>query len=251
MPKMPHSSLNLSMGRSRCRAGWSAPPVGVLASFYAARPSKCRAMPIDHTCSASATAQSMTAAPPTASAGDPRRSCRSPTAGTPALRASVEHRRTVLRRTETTTRPPASPNSAAKLLPGAAVPPPTGTSTGSRCRSHCRNAHSASVTARPPSEQSCADSTTLARPLRAGPRSARARAARSTRGTSPATRPCTVLRYSLPPRLRRACRRAARCRGRWRGTRVRARSTGIFDQPTTPMIGVGIDAPCRRSRCRG
>ena len=76
----------------------------------------------------------------------------------------------------------------------------TSTATARRPRADAAGveAHSASVTARPPSEQSCADAAAARPRLGKSSMSARSRA-RSSAGGSPRTRPWIGFRYSLPP----------------------------------------------------
>ena len=102
---------------------------------------------------------------------------------------------------------------------------------------------SASVTASPPSEQSCADSS---RPLPARSTSSRcsaASAARSSAGGRPRSNPCTVFKYSLPPS-------SPWFSPNWtidKPTAGNARARTVLASsmtPTTPMTGVGrIGAP--------
>ena len=98
--------------------------------------------------------------------------------------------------------------------------------------------HSASVTARPPSAQSCADRI---RPLATPSTSTRCSAAsrsRSSSGGTPRTSPCTTFRYSLPPSSPRS-HRAARRRRRRAERPARPRVAASSISPTTPSTGVG------------
>ena len=138
--------------------------------------------------------------------------------------------------TLTTARDADSPNSAA--------------SHGTRRRRRARRpstpmpplskAHSASATARPPSEQSCAERSSPAAAARASSSiSARSRA-RSSRGGSPLHHAVDASSDTRCRRARRSSRRAARCRRRRCLKRPRQRrATASSISPTTPMIGVG------------
>ena len=156
MPKTPHSSWNLSN-----IIGFSA------ASCLSARGLRAVilfSIAVAHACSASATGMSIAACPFTLSrialAADPCRS-RAPARRPPSPPPSP--RRDAGSRTDTTMRDADSPNSVAltakprrrsgrrradAAVTSALTPMPP-----------VSNVHSASATARPPSEQSCADST--------------------------------------------------------------------------------------------
>ena len=159
-------------------------------------------------------------------------------AGTPAAAARCKHFRHIVGGSDTTTRDADSPNSAAASLirrvscdvdlerdlgADAAVP----------------KQHSASVTASPPSEQSCAERTSARRPAsRADPEGALA-PRDPERGGAPRTRPWTTSDTRCRParpRLRPSSTMTSP--DPWKRPRQAARSA-CSSRPTTPMTGVG------------
>ena len=114
------------------------------------------------------------------------------------------------------------------------------------------NAHSASVTARPPSEQSCAERSSPAA-ARVGQQrdAARASRARSSRGGCPATRPCTRLQVLAAAELAVAlAEQHDRRRPRPRNARATTRGR-ILDHADDADDRRRDRSPGRRSRCRG
>ena len=283
MPKTPHSSLNLSMRAGVARGRRSA------RGRSASRSRQYRSCDVMAACSALAAARARSAAASRPTSAGTRRSARraidapaatiarcgrsarlradavdaatatAPDASPPVVpitpRGNVRpgatlHDRARRRTRRTMTRPPASP----KSVPSAAIAgsPARGTST-SQPMPPVSNAHSASVTARPPSEQSCAD---CSRPPAAARRSAARCSARfALRGPAPAARPApgrgSIFRYSLPPSSPTFVARAARSRRR-RRLNVRASDARrILDQPDDADDRRRDRSPGRRSRCRG
>src|SRR5438270_6166983 len=101
---------------------------------------------------------------------------------------------------------------------------------------------SASVTASPPSEQSCADFSNPARTQsRTAFCTARSRA-KSSGGGTPATLPWTVLRYSLPPRWPWPKPPTMATRSPAAMKQLPAFFAQSSIRPTIPIIGVGITA---------
>ena len=137
---------------------------------------------------------------------------------------------------DTTMREADSPNSVAWVSKPAS-PAAAGTSTVTPMPA-LSNVHSASVTARPPSAQSCADSTRPSRMARTVNACSATSRARSSAGASPRTRPCITDRYSLPPsspRLSPSSTTIAPLRLNIRVATLDASSS----RPTTPSTGVG------------
>ena len=233
MPKTPHSSLNLSSMWS-----WRSPG---FALFYAAGRAKYRSSAVDQICSASATAQSIADVPvhapcarraPPVRPIDPRRDAAPRRASCSSVaRFCGAHRHDHARRRF------AEERRVHRRGPSASTP-------ARRRRSRCRlvsNAHSASVTARPPSEQSCAERS---RPADAPPRRAARCSARSRveveRRRLPLHEAVHAPSGTRCRRARRCPRRAARCR-RPAAWNVRASTRGgVVDQRRRRRsIGVG------------
>ena len=233
MPKTPHSSGTCPLSIP----GTSSP----LLRRAVVQP--VRAAPRAQRPSASSTVHSMTTfvRPPRCQMTT-RRCGRSRAAGTPALargaraRASSRLRRRRSRGRATPIRRTASRR--ARSTPPSDIDAPA--SSTSAPTPPLSKQHSASVTASPPSAQSCAD-----RPGRAPARSTSSRcsarsAARSSAGGSAAQQAVHRLQILAAAELAEARRRAARCRGPLAGnTRVTHASTRLRCSPTTPMTGVG------------
>ena len=242
MPKTPHSSLNLSSMSGHCslHATRDAFEVRSIAVAHDALGLVDRHVDDDARRRPRSAARLPPVSPMTR-AGTPRRRRPLPA---PRRRSSAV--------AETTTRDADSPNSAAASLSrGVARHVDARRSTTSAPMPPVSKQHSASVTARPPSEQSCADRMSRSsRQRRPAAAAARARASRSSAGGTPRTRPCTTFRYSLPPSSPRPSpSRMTTSPVRWK--RRAEHAIGVLEQPDDADAPASGRSPGRRSRCRG
>src|SRR5215475_2760325 len=172
--------------------------------LYATRFAKYCSTAFDHARSASATASVTASSPPTVIliVSPPVRPITR--ADTPAAFARLSTSAVESAATDTTARVADSPNNAAARFVSPRFETVTVSIDTSAPMPPLSKVHSASVTARPPSEQSCADR--IRRAFASSTSSAcNARSAlRSSAGGKPRTIRCATLRYSLPPNSPRA-----------------------------------------------